>query len=77
MGRVAYALGAWAASRSATPQDAELHAARAAGCALSRLDVRGDDLTTQLLDLRDFTGPHPDARAWTVAAQEGHASCAP
>ncbi len=76
VGRVAYALGIWAAGRSATPQDAELHAARAAGCTLARLNIRGDDLTTQLLELRDFTGPHADARAWTLALQEGHASCA-
>ena len=75
--RIAYALGAWAGGRSGSPQDAELHAAGIAGCALGRLGVRGDELTTQLLDLRDWSGPHPDARAWTRAAQEGHSACAP
>ncbi len=73
--RLAYALGAWLA-RSAKSPSLELDAARSAGCALGRLGVRGDALTTQVLELRDWSGPHPQARPWMAAVMEGHAQCA-
>ena len=72
--RLAYALGAWRALQR-NSRVLETDAAQAAGCALARLGVKGDALTTQLLDLRDWSGPHADARAWTSALTRGYQSC--
>ena len=72
--RLAYALGAWRALQR-NSRVLETDAAQAAGCALARLGAKGDALTTQMLDLRDWSGPHPDARAWTGALTRGYQSC--
>ncbi len=73
--RLAYAVAAWIATQRRS-KSLELDAARATGCALAKLGLKGDAFTTQLLDLNDWTGPHRRTGAWTTAAKQGHASCA-
>lgn len=73
--RLAYVLGAWLA-QNAKHQAIELSAARSTGCTLARLGLRGDTLTTQLRELQDWSGPHPNTRAWMRSATEGYLSCA-
>ena len=73
--RIAYAIAVWRIYRLPDPRHVHPRAAREAGCTLARLGVIGDDLTTQLVELRAWTGPHADARAWSQAALEGHRAC--
>ena len=74
-GRIAYAIGVWAAWRGQNARGAEVKAASHAGCLLARLGVFGDDLTTQVVDVRDWSGPHRDARRFTRAVRGGYAAC--
>ena len=74
--KLAYALGVWAARHLLDASAAELYAASQAGCTLARLGIHGDVLTTMVLELRGWSGPHPRARAWTRALMKGHGRCA-
>lgn len=74
-GRIAYVIGVWAAWQGQGEREAESKAAVRAGCLLARLGVAGDELTTQVLGMRDWSGPHRNVRRFTRAVHGGYATC--